>query len=80
MARMLKMGTIARDTGDIEHGQCGAGMSVGLVHDVPTIAEVIERVVAEAEESFGRLATLMEREVVATASPVAGRGTPRAVA
>lgn len=80
MARMLKMGTMARDTGDLEHGQCGAGMSVGLVHDVPTIAEVIERVVAEAEESFGRLAVLMERELATKTSSTVGRIVPRAVA
>lgn len=81
MARMLKMGTLARDTGDLEHGQCGAGMSVGLVHDIPSIAEVIERVVAEAEESFGRLAGLMEREVVAReAAAAAGRSISSAAA
>ena len=48
MSKMLKRHTITLTTGDLEQGMTGAGMSVGLVHDLPTVAELIERIVAEA--------------------------------
>lgn len=65
MARMLKMATHSRSDGDMNKGQIGSGMSVGLIHDLPTIAELIERLVAEADEAFRQLATTMEYDVVA---------------
>jgi enoyl-[acyl-carrier protein] reductase II len=43
-------------SGDTNVGFTAAGMSVGLVHDVPTIAELLERIVTEAQEAQGRLA------------------------
>ena len=61
MARMLKMVEASRKQGDFTIGQVGAGQSVGLVHDLPTIAEVIERVVREAGEVMGELDTKFER-------------------
>src|SRR5208282_1138695 len=48
MSEMLKMHTITLTTGNLETGMTASGMSVGLVHDVPTVAEVVERIVAEA--------------------------------
>lgn len=36
--------------GDPEHGIWWAGMAQGLIHDVPTIAELVSRMVADAEE------------------------------
>jgi NAD(P)H-dependent flavin oxidoreductase YrpB (nitropropane dioxygenase family) len=36
-------------TGDPEHGIWSAGMVQGLIHDVPTVKELIDRIVAEAE-------------------------------
>jgi len=48
MARTLKLHTITLTTGDLKTGVTASGMSVGLVHDIPTVAEVIERIVAEA--------------------------------
>jgi nitronate monooxygenase len=42
--------------GDPEHGIWWAGMAQGLIHDVPTVGELIERMVAEATELInGRL-------------------------
>jgi enoyl-[acyl-carrier protein] reductase II len=38
-----------------------SGQSVGLIHDLPSIAEVIERVVAEAEAVQCRLAVQVPR-------------------
>jgi NAD(P)H-dependent flavin oxidoreductase YrpB (nitropropane dioxygenase family) len=36
------------ETGDIDHGLVWLGQVQGLVHDIPTVAEVIERMIAEA--------------------------------
>jgi nitronate monooxygenase len=46
--------------GDIDHGVWAAGMVQGLIHDVPTVAELVARIVAEAEEIVaGRLAAML---------------------
>lgn len=37
------------ESGDIDHGVWSAGMVQGLIHDVPTVKELIDRIVAEAE-------------------------------
>ncbi|NWG52160.1 MAG: nitronate monooxygenase [Hydrogenophilaceae bacterium] len=60
MSQMLKMHTITLTTGDIDAGMTASGMSVGLVHDVPTIAELMERMVAEAKSAHARLNASME--------------------
>ena len=36
--------------GDMEAGIWWTGMVMGLIHDIPTVKELIERIVAEAEE------------------------------
>ncbi len=44
------------EQGDIDHGIWTAGMVQGLIHDVPTVAELIARIMREAEEIItGRL-------------------------
>jgi enoyl-[acyl-carrier protein] reductase II len=63
MSQMLKMHTITLTTGDIETGMTASGMSVGLVHDVPSIAELMERIVNEAKAVHARLAGQMADEV-----------------
>ncbi len=45
-----KNGLKVLSTGDIEAGLCTAGLCVGLVNDIPTVAELIERIVSDAEE------------------------------
>jgi nitronate monooxygenase len=35
--------------GDMEAGAWSCGMVVGLIHDIPTVAELIDRIMAEAE-------------------------------
>lgn len=48
------------ETGDVDYGIWTAGMSQGLIHDIPTVGELIERIVREAEEIIrGRLANLV---------------------
>ena len=47
-------------SGDIDHGVWSAGMVQGLIHDVPTVKELIDRIVSEAEEIIrGRLAAMV---------------------
>ena len=54
--------------GDIDGGIWSAGQSQALIHDIPTCAELISRIVAEAETIIaGRL----QRMVVARAAVAA---------
>ena len=47
-------------SGDTDHGVWSAGMVQGLIHDVPTVKELIDRIVSEAEEIIrGRLAGMV---------------------
>jgi NADH:quinone reductase (non-electrogenic) len=46
--------------GDMDAGGWSCGMVAGLIHDVPTVKELIDRIMAEAEEIIrGRFARLM---------------------
>lgn len=46
-------------SGDPEHGIWTAGMVQGLIHDVPTVKDLVERIVADAEALIaGRLAAM----------------------
>jgi NADH:quinone reductase (non-electrogenic) len=50
-------GRMVYETGDLEHGIWSAGTSMGLVNDIPTCKELVERIVSEAEALIrGRLA------------------------
>ena len=40
--------------GDMDAGAWSCGMVVGLIHDVPTVQELIDRIMREAEEIIGR--------------------------
>jgi len=44
-----KRGAVVLETGDMEHGIWWAGISTGLIHDIPTVEELISRIVADAE-------------------------------
>jgi NADH:quinone reductase (non-electrogenic) len=35
--------------GDMDAGAWSCGMVVGLIHDIPTVKELIERIMVEAE-------------------------------
>jgi enoyl-[acyl-carrier protein] reductase II len=59
MSQMLKMHTITMSTGDLEKGMTASGQSVGLVHDVPSIAELMQRIVAEAKAAHLSLSAEM---------------------
>jgi nitronate monooxygenase len=50
-------GRIVYETGDLEHGVWSAGTCMGLIQDIPSCRELVERIVGEAEEMIrGRLA------------------------
>lgn len=55
MAQMLKAHTHTMNSNDTSTGFTAVGQSVGMVHDIPTIAVMIERLVAEAEEAKRRV-------------------------
>jgi NAD(P)H-dependent flavin oxidoreductase YrpB (nitropropane dioxygenase family) len=47
------------ETGDIERGLLIAGENIGLIHDIPTVKELIDRIISEAAQIIkGRLAKL----------------------
>jgi nitronate monooxygenase len=53
-------GRVVYETGDLEHGIWSAGTSIGLIQDIPTCKELVERIVREAEGLIrGRLAGLV---------------------
>jgi nitronate monooxygenase len=55
-----KRGAVVLDTGDMEHGIWSAGISAGLIYDIPTVAELVSRLIREAEEIINeRLAGLV---------------------
>jgi nitronate monooxygenase len=47
-------GKVVYETGDPDHGIWSAGQIQGLIHDVPSCAELIGRIVSEAEDIIGR--------------------------
>ncbi len=51
------------DDGDIDAGIWTAGTVMGLIHDIPTVDELITRMVSEAEDIIiGRLADMVNIE------------------
>lgn len=53
-------GRVALESGDIDAGLVWAGQVQGLIHDIPTVAELIERIVRQALEIIqGRLSRLV---------------------
>ena len=47
-------GRTALTTGDLDAGLIWAGQVQGLIHDIPSCAELLDRIVAEAEEIISR--------------------------
>ncbi|OWK32965.1 NAD(P)H-dependent flavin oxidoreductase [Sphingomonas mucosissima] len=55
-------GRSAMERGDTDDGIWSAGMVQGLINDVPTVKELVDRIVAEAEEIIeGRLQSMISR-------------------
>jgi len=58
-------GRVVYETGDPNHGIWSAGQVQGLIHDVPTCAELIHRIVREAEEIIqGRLNRMLPQKAL----------------
>jgi NADH:quinone reductase (non-electrogenic) len=55
--------------GDMEAGAWSCGMVVGLINDVPTVKELIDRIMAEAEQIIRRRLTGFLDGTVATTKP-----------
>ncbi len=62
-AEIIEFGTgklrLAAIEGDIKNGSVMAGQIAGMVDDIVSAKELIERIVAEAEETIGQLQTLV---------------------
>ncbi|MFO7885599.1 MAG: nitronate monooxygenase [Desulfobacteraceae bacterium] len=43
------------DKGDIKEGIIACGQGIGLVQDIPSVGELFDRIMAEAEQTIGRL-------------------------
>jgi enoyl-[acyl-carrier protein] reductase II len=56
LANGFKAIRVATEEGDIERGVLPVGQATGLIRDEPTVAEVVARIVAEAEQVKDRLA------------------------
>ena len=55
-------GRAAMENGDTQDGIWSAGMVQGLINDVPTVKELVDRIVAEAEEIIEqRLQSMISR-------------------
>jgi len=55
-------GRVALETGDLDAGLIWAGQVQGLIHDIPTCAELVSRIVAEAESVIAaRLVPLLHK-------------------
>src|SRR5579862_7171558 len=55
-------GRVLLETGDLDAGLIWAGQVQGLIHDIPTVAELIDRIIREATEIIrGRLSGFLDR-------------------
>jgi NADH:quinone reductase (non-electrogenic) len=70
--RDLVAGTRGRkvfELGDPDHGIWSAGMCQALIGDIPTVAELVERIVHDAEQIItGRLAGMVEADVASASA------------
>jgi len=60
MANGFKAMRLATEEGDLENGLLPVGQVQGLVHDEPSVAEVMERTIAEAKAVQGKVAEMVK--------------------
>ncbi|HNU76036.1 MAG TPA: nitronate monooxygenase, partial [Deltaproteobacteria bacterium] len=79
MANAFKAIRIATEDGDMTKGVLPVGQVTGLITDIPTVAEVIERTVREAEEVARGLAKKAsgEKSVAAGTAKDPGKSAPK---
>ncbi len=51
---------IALEDGDVDVSPLMVGQSIGLIHDIPTCSELIERMVSEAREHLSRAGKMLK--------------------
>jgi NADH:quinone reductase (non-electrogenic) len=69
-------GRLVYENGDTNYGIWSVGMVQGLIHDIPSCAELVSRIVREAEEIIqSRLGRMLVREPPSQDSPVRRRST-----
>lgn len=51
-------GRQAYKNGDTDDSMIPCGQGVGLIHDIPTVAELMERIISEAREASGRVSAI----------------------
>ncbi|HOO37747.1 MAG TPA: nitronate monooxygenase [Deltaproteobacteria bacterium] len=76
MANAFKAIRIATEDGDVKDGVLPVGQVMGLINDNPTVKEVIERTVKEAEEVTRELAK--KANITTAAKPAAAKAKPKA--
>ena len=59
-ANSFKAVQAATENGDVGKGILPVGQITGLIHDEPSVSELINRMVAEAEEVYKRIGAMME--------------------
>lgn len=59
LANGFKRMRTATEDGDIEQGVLPVGQVQGIIHDEPTVAELLERMIREAKEVQGRVSAMM---------------------
>jgi NAD(P)H-dependent flavin oxidoreductase YrpB (nitropropane dioxygenase family) len=50
-----RVGRNLLEVGDVDNGLLSAGQVIGLVHDIPTVKELTDRIIKEAEEVVARI-------------------------
>lgn len=60
LANAFKAISLATEQGDMNKGVLTVGQATGLLHDIPTVSELFERMVQEAREVEKRLSTVFE--------------------
>jgi nitronate monooxygenase len=61
-------GAIVIDKGEMDAGIWTAGMVQGIIHDIPTVQELIDRIMSEAEQIIRRMGSLMSQSRDAAAA------------
>ncbi|MCJ1313197.1 hypothetical protein MMC25_006874 [Agyrium rufum] len=63
--------------GDVDHGVWTAGQVIGLIHDIPTCADLIQRIEREAEETLRKTSSLLidEGSTAKSAEGTVGKNT-----
>jgi nitronate monooxygenase len=51
-----KRGLELYETGALDRGLVACGQVIGLVHDIPTVKELLDRIIKEAEEVVSKIA------------------------